>query len=516
MADVTILKATNPYKKSKLRVAAYCRVSTSSDDQKESLTYQRLHYEKYIKSNPDWEYVDVYSDEGISGTKKDNRIALMRLIADCENKKVDIIVTKSISRFSRSTTDCLELVRKLSDLGVYVVFEKESIDTRAMDGELMLSILSGLAENESRSMAQNIKWSIRKSFEKGTYKQGYAPYGYNVKDGVLTVEPEQAKVVKRIFQEALSGKGSRRIANGLNEDGIKPKKGLSWHPSTIQSMLKNERYIGDVLLQKTFTDDNFRKYHNYGEEVQYYRRDQHEAIISREDFEMLAEVLKQRRKNNNIDKESSKYNNRYIFTSRIKCYECGGTYKRKVYSKYIAWCCTNHIKDKDTCSNLYIREEEIKIAFATMMNKLYAGRNIVIKPLIKSLKHINKGDTYEQVMELEKLIDENTERGNVLSTFVAKKYIDLALFNKQMNEVRAEAKHLKDKKQTLINSVTKEQTSLRSAEKLIKYLNRLESCMDDFDEGSFDEFVETVEVISPTEIGFKLKCGIVLRERVNR
>lgn len=516
MADVTILKPTNPYQKSKLRVAAYCRVSTSSDDQKESLTYQRLHYEKYIKSNPDWEYVDVYSDDGISGTKKDNRIALMRLIADCENKKVDIIVTKSISRFSRNTTDCLELVRKLSDIGVFIIFEKEAIDTRAMDGELVLTVLSGLAENESRSISQNNKWSVKKRFENGTYKQPYAPYGYNVNYGVLTVVPEQAEIVQRIFKEALNGKGSRLIARGLNEDGIKPKKGLSWHQSTIQSMLKNERYIGDVLLQKTFTDDNFKKHHNYGEEVQYYRKNQHEAIISREDFEAVTEVLEQRRKNKGIKRDDGKYNNKYIFTSRIKCSECGGTFKRKIYSKYIAWCCTNHIKDKDTCSMLFIREDEIKTAFTTMINKLYAGRNIVIKPLIKALKNLNTGDTYEKVTELEKSIDENKERGNALSTFVANKYIDLALFNKQMNEVKAEAKRLKDKKQTLVNSVTLEQTSLRNAEKLMKYLNKMDSCLSEFDEALFEEFIEAVEVISPTEIGFKLNCGIVLKEGVSR
>ena len=186
--------------KPKLRVAAYARVSTDSAEQLISLEAQKLHYEAYIKANSDWEFAGIYYDEGISGTKKERRTELMRLISDCENRKIDFIVTKSISRFARNTMDCLELVRKLTHLGVFIYFEKENINTQSMDSELMLTILSSLAENESISISENNKWSIQRRFRNGTYKLSYPPYGYDYRDGQIVVNKEQAEVVKRMLQ----------------------------------------------------------------------------------------------------------------------------------------------------------------------------------------------------------------------------------------------------------------------------------------------------------------------------
>ena len=201
----------------KLRVAAYCRVSTGSDEQLVSLQAQKSHYEAYIKANPEWEYVGLYYDEGISGTKKENRTELLRMLSDCENKKIDLIITKSISRFARNTTDCLEMVRKLLDLGIYIYFEKENINTQSMESELMLSILSGLAESESISISENNKWAIQRRFQNGTFKISYPPYGYDNIDGQMVVNPEQAEIVKYIFAEVLSGKGTQKIADDLNQ-----------------------------------------------------------------------------------------------------------------------------------------------------------------------------------------------------------------------------------------------------------------------------------------------------------
>ena len=185
----------------KLRVAAYCRVSTDSEEQIVSLETQLKHYETTIKANPDWEFAGLYYDEGITGTKKEKRPELLRMIADCERRKIDLIVTKSISRFSRNTTDCLEMVRKLLRLKIFIFFEKENIHTGSMDSELMLSILSGLAENESVSIAENIKWSIKRRVQNGTYKISYAPYGYDIVDGNLITNDAQAEIVQFIFAE---------------------------------------------------------------------------------------------------------------------------------------------------------------------------------------------------------------------------------------------------------------------------------------------------------------------------
>lgn len=221
-------------KKHKLRVAAYCRVSTDSDAQLESLDAQKSHYEKYILSREDWEFAGLYYDEGITGTKKDKRPELMRLMADCAARKIDFVITKSISRFSRNTTDCLELVRTLLNLNIPIFFEKENINTGSMESELFLAILSSMAEGESSSIAENSKWSVVRRFQNGTFKLSTPPYGYEWNGEEMVINQEQAQVVRRIFAETLSGKGSDAIAAGLNADEIPAQKGMHWSSTTIR------------------------------------------------------------------------------------------------------------------------------------------------------------------------------------------------------------------------------------------------------------------------------------------
>lgn len=237
----------------KLRVAAYARVSTDSDEQLVSLKAQREHYENYIKSNPEWEFAGLYYDEGISGTKMEKRPELLRMIRDCENDRIDFIITKSISRFARNTTDCLELVRQLMAIGIFIFFEKENLNTGDMESELMLSILSGFAAEESASISQNTTWSINKRFQNGNYIIGSPPYGYANENGEMIIIPEEAEVVKRIFSECLSGKGGSVIAKGLNRDKIPARRGNHWSSGTVVDMLRNEKYKGDALFQKTYT-----------------------------------------------------------------------------------------------------------------------------------------------------------------------------------------------------------------------------------------------------------------------
>ena len=227
MKKVTKIDKIQPAKnaENKLRVAAYCRVSTATDAQLESLEAQKSHYENYINSRDDWCFAGVYYDEGITGTKASKRPELMRLLADCKAKKIDFVITKSISRFSRNTMDCLEIVRTLLNLNIPVYFEKENINTGSMESELFLSVLSTMAEGESASISSNNKWSIKKRFENGTYRLSSAPYGYKLESGGLQVVPEQADIVKRIFRELLSGKGMYSIAKKLNAEQVPTQKG---------------------------------------------------------------------------------------------------------------------------------------------------------------------------------------------------------------------------------------------------------------------------------------------------
>ena len=300
--------------KGKLRTPAYCRVSTDADEQIESLEAQKKHYEEYIKSDPDLLFAGIYFDEGISGTRKENRQGLMKLIRDCENAKIDYIITKSISRFARNIADCLELVRKLSSLGVFIYFEKENINTRTMDSELMLSILSSIAENESVSISENVRWAIKKRFMSGTYKLSTLPYGYEYASGRIAVKEEEAKAVRRIFKDALAGKGIEKITQELNKQGIVPRKGRRWSESTVRDILHNEKYTGDVLFQKTYKD-NFTKRRNRGERDKYFVENHHDPIISREEFEATKFALAKRGEEKGISEDKDKYARRYIFSA---------------------------------------------------------------------------------------------------------------------------------------------------------------------------------------------------------
>ena len=278
--------------KKKLRVAAYCRVSTDSDAQLESLDAQKEHYKNHITSRDDWTFAGLYFDEGITGTKADKRPILLRLIEDCKAKKIDFVITKSISRLSRNTTDCLEIVRTLLSLDIPIYFEKENINTGSMESELFLSILSSMAEGESASISENNKWSIKKRFLDGTYKLGYMPYGYCWKDGEILVDPAQAEIVKHIFRELLSGKGTEAIAKELNQEQVPTKNGGRWTSTSIRDIIRNEKYTGDCIFQKTYTDSNFNRHKNDGHLDQYYVPDHHEAIISHENFEAAAALFR--------------------------------------------------------------------------------------------------------------------------------------------------------------------------------------------------------------------------------
>jgi len=500
----------------KLRVAAYCRVSTDSDEQLESLQTQLKHYESYINANPDWEFAGLYYDEGITGTKKEKRPELLRMISDCENKKIDFIVTKSISRFARNTTDCLELVRKLIDLGIFIYFEKENINTGSMESELMLSILSGLAESESVSISENNKWSVKRRFQNGTFKISYPPYGYDAVDGKMVVNESQAEIVRFIFAEILSGKGTHKIADDLNHRKVPTKKGGRWTATTIRGMVSNEKYTGDAIFQKTYTDEHFNRHTNYGEKDQYLIKNHHEPIISHEDFESAQIVIEQRGKEKGVIKHNEKYQSRYPFSGKITCGQCGGKFKRRIHwnsRKYIAWCCSTHIADIKKCPMKYIPESDFEYAFVTMMNKLIFGHETVLKPLLASLRGMNSDDSLTSIRELDKKLEENTEQRKVLVGLLTKGYLEPAVYNKGNNELLQEAERLHRQKESLVRFLNSDTQHFSEVSELLHYTTKT-TMLTGFDRDIFKRFVERIIVYSRTEIGFELKCGITLKERL--
>lgn len=501
----------------KIRIAAYARVSTSSEEQLLSLETQKEHYDNFIKAHSDWEYAGLYYDEGISGTKMDKRNGLLKMLKDCEDGKIDKVITKSISRLSRNTTDTLEMVRKLSKLGIYIYFEKENIDTEHMSSELMLSILSSIAESESKSISQNSKWSIKHRFEAGTYIISYPPYGYDNVKGKMVIIPEEAEIVRMVFRMAVSGDGSHRIANALNKMNIPSKKGAKWHASTVQGMLKNEKYTGDVIFQKTYTDSNFNRHTNYGEENMYLFQNHHEPIISHEEFELAAQAMEQRGKEKSINPEDGKYMKRYAMSGKIVCGECGSTFKRRIHYKpsgsYISWTCNLHLDKKDACSMKFIRDEDLRNALVRMMRKLKITHQQVLKPFVDGLQGCNNKDRLHQVMELEKQIDKNNEQQVVLVNLMNSGYIEPEVFHSEKAQLLLEADKLSREKQVLSKSINGDLTHLEEAKKLLRFVSK-EELIEEYNDDLFLDFVETITVNSREEIVFNMKCGLKLVERL--
>lgn len=504
----------SPEEPPKLRVAAYCRVSTDSDEQLESLSAQKQHYEFFIRANPAWTYAGVFVDEGLSGTKLNRRAGLLSLISDCEAGKIDLILTKSISRFARNTADCLELVRKLKSRGVYIQFEKEGIHTGAMDGELMLSILSGMAEDESYSISQNSKWSVQRRFQDGSYKVSYPPYGYTLADGRFIVNEPETEVVRSIFAEILAGKGTYTIARELNERGIPARRGGRWTAGTVRGMISNESYTGALLLQKTFTDSGFRRHQNRGECEQYCFPDHHEPLVSRADFDAAQEIVRQNARAKGIGGDREKYGARYPFSGKIICDTCGGTFKRRIHScgkVSVAWCCATHLAEVEKCPMKFVPESSLAAAFLTAMNRLIFGHKAVLKPLLGSLRSVDTGSGREKIPAIEEALEENDRQRDVLSTLRAKGYLDGAVYKKSANELLQEAERLRLRKESILRLLDGGGQCAADVNELIRRSTKAEP-LQEFDAELFDRFVSRIRVFNRVEAGFEMKCGMTLRE----
>lgn len=501
----------------KKRVAAYARVSSDSDEQLKSLAIQKEHYQGYIESNPDWEFVDVYFDEGVSGTSLKNRQGLKRLIDDCEKGLINLIITKSISRFSRNTIDCLNLVRRLRACDVPIIFEKENIRTDDMDGELMLSILAELAANESKSISENGKWGAQKRFKDGTFIISYPPYGYRNNEGGLEIVVEESEIVIEIFDLILKGESMETIANILNRRNVKTKRNRKWSPSTIRGIIKNEKYIGDALFQKTFTDDNFNRHKNKGEKNSYYIENHHEAIISREIFQKANQVLQQRGLEKGNGKDTSKYSNRYSFSGIIVCGECGGIFKRRIHSlpsrKYTAWTCSTHIENKNQCSMKYVKQDDLHYAFLMMVNKLIYGQDIILIYLKNKLEHISDKDVEKQLMNIRNQIVELQVKTEESERLHYQGYLSLTAYQNLKLKLLQELEENKSQENQILllnSSYTKWKLEL---DKLIGIVHK-KDYLTEYDDELFLEIVEKIIVLSREKVRFVLKCGLKLEERL--
>lgn len=337
------------------RVCAYARVSSGKDAMLHSLSAQVSYYSQYIQQNPEWKYVGVYTDEGITGTK-DTRTEFQRMLADCRAGKIDMIMTKSISRFARNTVTLLETVRELKVLGVDVFFEEQNIHSLSVDGELLLTLLASFAQEESLSVSENCKWRIRQNFINGIPCTSRIN-GYEMNHGKISIIPKEAEVVRMIFRCYLSGMGKNGIARMLNDLGIPAKNGGIWHESVVGTILRNEKYQGDLLMQKFFCTDHLNKINkrNLGELPQYFIENNHEAIILRNEFSRVQKRIAQQMI---LQPHGDGIRRKYPFTGKIICSNCGKSYRRRHNSGKIAWQCRTYMSyGKKYCAAKQIQEQ---------------------------------------------------------------------------------------------------------------------------------------------------------------
>ena len=446
---------------SKRRVCGYARVSTDLEEQVSSYKSQVKYYTDYIKNNPAWEFVGLYSDEGISATSTKNRDGFNQMVSDALDGKIDLILTKSISRFARNTVDSLTTIRKLKDKGVEVYFEKENIYTLDSKGELLITLMSSLSQEESRSISENTTWGKRRLMAEGKHSMSYSTFiGYDKgPDGKFQVNKKEAKIIVLIYDLFLRGYSFYQIKKELEKREIPaPFGGKYWHQGVIHGMLTNEKYMGDALLQKSFTVDFLTKKQkkNEGEVPQYYIKNDHEPIVSKEVFNAVQKALAERQKIIN------QYVGTNIITKKLRCGKCGGTMRRKVYhsnDKYRGhrYRCVNRYEGTKDCDMRIVREEVVKEEFVNAVNELIKKKKSIIEETKTILESINNVDELKAKLkskeeelqkisfEVDELLKRNSNRTQNQESYKEKYETLENKFNETKKETDSLSKEIEDK-----------------------------------------------------------------------
>ena len=511
MPTVTVIQPTiTEEQNTKIRCAAYCRVSSDSNDQLNSFMAQTRYYSQVFENSETEELIDIYADEGITGTREDKRDEFQRMLKDCRRGKIDRIYTKSISRFSRNTRDCLKSVRELKSLGITIFFEKENIDTANLTDEMMITIMGGLAQEESTSISQNMRWSIQKRMQNGTYRNSCPPFGYTVQNDTLVVNEEQAKIVKQIFNWYNEGYGLQAIADTLNSMAVPSSQTAErWHASSVKYVLSNERYIGDALFQKKYRTETLptMQKRNRGEKPKYYVQSVNTPIIDKDIFYSVQELLNKRHR--------EYINNNHFLSKRILCSKCGATYKCVSSKNSVFWTCRTHNNKASDCSNGRIADIKIYAAFVRLCNKLLYNYKTVLIPLQTALQDLKlrKFSGKTQVMDIHKEIAKLREQTHVLARLKTKGFLDEAKYIEQTTELTAKINKLQTDLKKLTRSDDEDET-LNQIEMLIDFFEMRDKPITKFEESAFESIVERIVVINQHELEFHLIGGLKFKEKI--
>lgn len=488
----------------KLRVAAYCRVSTESEEQAGSFTTQVNHYTNFISRNPEWQLIDIYADEGITGTNTKNRKEFNRMIDECMAGRIDLIITKSISRFARNTVDCLNYIRQLKEKRVAVYFEKENINTLDSTGEVLITIMASLAQQESESISKNVTMGLRYRYQEGQVFVNHKKFlGYTVdKEGQLVINPKQSWIVKRIFKEYLEGKGTGIIARELMEDKVPTATGLlKWTSDDINRIIANEKYMGDALLQKTYTVDYLTKKRvpNDGSVPQYYIEDNHEPIVSKEIYN-LAQKEKARRSNLYSGKKKKRrlYQGKYALSGITRCGKCADIFRRITWTykgkKTYVWRCVTRVEKLCECESRTINEEDLHRIIVEAINQYMTSKSeaiqnieLIIRDVLDKKYDEPIDDIEEELHQLQKKLLDN------LSDEAHDKIVD------KLEALR------KVKQDILVKNASREEKRKRLSD-IKAFLKSAHTNIEEYDERLVTRLINSV-VIHDKKVEVELKTG---------
>ena len=517
-------ESTNKYKQ--LRVAAYCRVSTEQEEQQNSYNVQIAYYTDLINRKKEWTLAGVFADEGISGTQAKKRPEFLKMIRMCKKQKIDLVITKSISRFARNTVDCLEYVRQLKDLGIGVIFEKENIDTLTMTSEFMIALHGSFAQAESESISKNVSWGKQKAFAEGKVTFQYKHLlGYKKgDDGKPEIVPEEAETVRMIYDLFLDGYSMTDIAKRLTLLERKTAHGKTeWHREIIRSILKNEKYAGDALLQKSFIVDciNKKAKKNNGERPMYLVTDHHEPIIDRDTYNRAQQELARRTSKRRIsDKtitEQGKYTSKYALSELLICGNCGTPYRRCVWTargkRQIVWRCISRLEHgtKYCSDSPTIHEDKLHRAILRAVNEYLGCRNEIAKILKANIGSVLECQEQQEILNLEKRLKELDKARNEFISLIASGNCDEDKldneFAKIFNEEQSVNKRLEELKQKVKMSADT-QNKIDSAMEMIE---DEKFTLEVFDNIIIRKLIECVKVLSKEELLIIFKGGVEIK-----
>ena len=514
--QVITIPPSDPVRDRKLRVAAYARVSSSSENQLNSFAAQNAHYTELITANPEWEFVDVYADKGITGTSAEKRDDFQRLLADCRRGRVDKILVKSSSRFARNAKGCLEAVRELKALGVGVCFEEQGIDTSELAGELLTAIFAKMDQKESENISDNIRWGIQKRMARGTFVPSSLPFGYKKdEDGGIIIDSGRAKFVREIFSDFLEGYNMQEIAGHMKErQSVDPTLSpYQWKVKAIARILKNEKYAGNSLWQKSFRTPTLprRSLTNRGELNQYYAPNTHPAIIDQTVFDKVQSLLRERKQH-----YFSRVKCSTPISGMLRCGHCGTLFRKQVNSGITYFICRTHTVDLDACPVGPIPERTIYDAFLRLYHKLRNQGMPILKQLSADLQSARKGKLLWSldIVALNQKIADITRQDRLLAQLKQQGLVDPDIFISRQNELAEQLRAAKLEKERFLKA--EEDQTIQQTQELIGALEAGPDFLDAFDGELFRELVDKIIVESDDCLRFRLVNGLELTEPIER